>query len=734
MQGRTLDLMKSLPYETWVRSMQFYAYDQPEGALPLLAVSMAWQYDLLRTPELWNTIYLDGGHDEDCRAECFFHLSRNEPVHLILRGNTQSMSSMIRHRHRISTLVFLSKPPEVISITTLAFRSQFFEGHSFPNLLHIYVEQLGSYPAAIVPDTLIIACPALIGLHSAYISSEIIFVLPSSAKTASIASFGKTEFSKDLGNRFECLFVYTPFHPEDGQWFNLFTSPTTHLEEFELVCGEGFISSPIRRPRTESSQNYISPIQAFVAVPHHGLRILRVIMPWGDMKQLVPSFPTLTALRELELTLDYSSPLMRLWDLSPLTIADIGRLRKLSIASTEMGPIGLNRHNVALVIELFSEAGVLWDLRELRLTFPRMRSLRIPAILQLLQTTKRLRELHLLACEPFAAWQNSVRVLLGNLEKLVILKEDYLAHLEVPRLVCLTCMQDVADRRTLTRPLANQIEAITISFIIFFEWAQLVVAKDVASQPFPRLLELHAISQNWVCRHPVGILNLSALRVVSFVRDAGNLSTSDNGEEEGCLNQFMLELLFSPESCPRLHTIRSITYPSWALATAMFQRRNSLNAVTPIVSFWLPWYPQISILEIVSQAMGQTIGDNSPQLLIAVQIDRIIRQREADYWIYCIMSGYIRCILGDEKTGDDKVSTKMHLMDLSPMSTSTTVHDIFTKDDWIAHIGQTSHCYGEPFCLRQRGSEMVHIGPGTLYGKLNARSLQNNSLKTRNNL
>lgn len=100
------DPLYSLPYELWIKCIRLYACDQPEGPLPLLTVSTAWQYALLESPVIWTTIYFDGGHDEECRAECFFHLSRDYFVDVVVGINPGSMKIATRFGHKIRYIFF----------------------------------------------------------------------------------------------------------------------------------------------------------------------------------------------------------------------------------------------------------------------------------------------------------------------------------------------------------------------------------------------------------------------------------------------------------------------------------------------------------------------------------------------------------------------------------------------------------------------------------------------------
>jgi hypothetical protein len=101
MTFKSSDPLQHLPYEAWVQFIRLYAHDQPEGPLPLLAVSRTWERNLISAPEIWSTIYLDGGHDEGCRAECFFNLSRSSPVELVLGRNSNALDIAVKCRNSI---------------------------------------------------------------------------------------------------------------------------------------------------------------------------------------------------------------------------------------------------------------------------------------------------------------------------------------------------------------------------------------------------------------------------------------------------------------------------------------------------------------------------------------------------------------------------------------------------------------------------------------------------------
>jgi hypothetical protein len=95
---------------------------------------------------------------------------------------------------------------------------------------------------------------------------------------------------------------------------------------------------------------------------------------------------------------------------------------------------------------------------------------------------------------------------------------------------------------------------------------------------------------------------------------------------DSVLNHFMLEMLISPDMCPQLQTIRSTLFPNWALAVALFHRRNTIDDVSPIISLWLHGQLHVRILELVLRALRSGGGD-AGGIVAAIAVDKILQRR-----------------------------------------------------------------------------------------------------------
>lgn len=135
---RNNDPLYALPYEIWLECMRLYAHDQPDGPLVLLNVSVAWESRLLESPQLWTTIYYDGGHDEECRAECFFHLSGTLPVRLVIGRTPGKMTGALKYCHKISSLFFWGITISQDSLFGASFFPKRFDDEWYSNIIRLY--------------------------------------------------------------------------------------------------------------------------------------------------------------------------------------------------------------------------------------------------------------------------------------------------------------------------------------------------------------------------------------------------------------------------------------------------------------------------------------------------------------------------------------------------------------------------------------------------------------------
>jgi hypothetical protein len=213
--------------------------------------------------------------------------------------------------------------------------------------------------------------------------------------------------------------------------------------------------------------------------------------------------------------------------------------------------------------------------------------------------------------------------------------------LEVPNPAYLWCQRAVKDWYV-PGVLPGRLSSFKGGSFFFYHWNDYLVANNADCEPFPLLVVVELTFNNLYPfpplltrydlttgnRHKILLapLNFSNLRSISFVGTmyVGQFVTD-------ALDHFMLDIFLSPDHCPRLHTNHSGRYSNWALAAAMFHRRNSFKGVTPVLSFQLPRYPQISILEMITRALGAVDEPLHGILSVAVGVDQTIKQRWKTY-------------------------------------------------------------------------------------------------------
>ena len=275
-------------------------------------------------------------------------------------------------------------------------------------------------------------------------------------------------------------------------------------------------------------------------------------------------------------------------------------------------------------MQFFAGHDVLHDLEELRLGLED-ELVSISSVVMLLQTINKLKVLHITRFENGQTKPLSgEKVVLNHLHTLVISDHSDLLYLDCPSLMCLECTDIALESHHLPTCWAASLESITASGSALCEWNDTLSAGDT-DRVLARLLMLR-LTPAELTRRPVAPLDFVNLRTIHF--DEGISFTSPLIGE--CrLNHFLLEILFPPCNCPNLHTIRSDTYPNWALATATFHRRNSSKSVTPIISFWLHGQPHMAILGIITTALKAGEEDPANSIAIAAGIDRILHRRWA---------------------------------------------------------------------------------------------------------
>ncbi|KIM23594.1 hypothetical protein M408DRAFT_253708 [Serendipita vermifera MAFF 305830] len=727
MQG---DPLQILPYEAWVRCMQLYARNQPGGVLPLLSVSSSWQTHLLAAQEVWTAIYLDGGPDERSRVECFFHLSGAMLIELIIESNHCALDLAVKYKDRIETLNFHNRPDLLHETIDISRFSQTLSTSPLLNLANIYVVP-PRQKLVLIPPNLIVASPVLTRICGAYIKQEHIGYLPESIRVASVSGNGVIPVG--LGDRLEVMRIQCErLDPNDSEiirYPNYFTSLNTRMTEFDLDFGVYHHTTSMDRPLlSDNLSDHLLPIQAFTCTPHHRLRVLKLTMPWYDIAQIIPHLSTCISLRELSLRLHLKSHFSGTWHVSPLTVRDIGHVRKLFLGS---GPYGWmifhGESYLPLIIKLFV-GGALEHLEELGMAYEG--EVKDSCVLDLLRATPNLKALNLGGFPLEKQANGHKKITLSRLHTLTVYNRNDLEWFDVPGLSILKCERRQKEHYSPPPSLSYTLESVKIPPSFLVEWNSSLVTNNSKTGNFPRLQSAQFDAENWIYYKPMGHLNLSSLQVVTFVRQHETDSTATIPrmyavEANPVINQFMLELLLFPQGCPRLHTIRSIKYPNWALATAMFLRRNSLKAVAPILSLWLPYFPQVSILACLTCAIKSSCADPDTLIATAVRIDETLHWRWATETFRkrackrCIVSGYISCA-SEDRYSEDIIQTDdplvMELLSLGRSSAKPS--QPVTAGQWIHHF-EDKFVYGDGSsgCSRHDEFELVHIGPGVWSSK-----------------
>lgn len=168
---RSHDPLHILPYELWLECIKIYARDQPEGPLPLFDISAIWRGRLLESPQIWTTIYYDGGHDEGCRAETFFQLSRDLPVEVIVGRTPGTMAGMMKYSNRVQSILFWTRSTSSVSDFGTSFLSELLNGNWYSKIIRLY------NPPARSGETLLLssainALPTLVGLFEQWVDID----------------------------------------------------------------------------------------------------------------------------------------------------------------------------------------------------------------------------------------------------------------------------------------------------------------------------------------------------------------------------------------------------------------------------------------------------------------------------------------------------------------------------------------------------------------------------------
>jgi hypothetical protein len=667
MASRKTDPLQILPYDVWVLCMRFYVRDQPEGALPLLAVSQAWQADLLDIPEIWATIYFDGALDEERRAEVFFFLSKHEPIELILDRNSGGLRTPIKHGDRIRSLVFRTKYEKRYLSYDLMWLSYELSTRTYSNLLHIYVDP-PCEEEILIPFRLIEACPALVGIHGVYIKQETLPYLPPSVKILGI--IGDETLYNDIYDQVEILHVrWLPSKSNQPGFFDNFKRASMRLKSFALHPNterSATWSNRLYRQELDplvNVNNYLLPIQVVTSAAHSNLITLSVTIPWYAISELASCVTICAVLRDLELIFDYSMK-QASWEPQSLMLGNIKNVRKLSLGHTLLGSSWMSSsqrnarrstigHNIHSIIQVFSKRKALRHVEELRIALPQeirwelrdmpglsfiptSRELDLSYIssiqsclLRLLFTAKRLNALHLVGGPLLEEAPNYKTVSLIQLHTLVVQFERDLNYIEAPNIVSLKCSEhwDQWPGIPMVPSICpDNLLSLSIGSDLLYRWGKSRRSKNAADEPFSRLLILRLASKphDYLLFYQLKFSNL-----VSISFEEPEFRVDGESKPTGVthhMNQFMVEMLLSRDTCPHLNTMKSTRYPNWALTIALLHQRNSLKGGTPITSFYLPGYPQVDILEMLVNALAGIDGGPGVRFA-AARKDQIIHRR-----------------------------------------------------------------------------------------------------------
>jgi hypothetical protein len=110
-----------------------------------------------------------------------------------------------------------------------------------------------------------------------------------------------------------------------------------------------------------------------------------------------------------------------------------------------------------------------------------------------------------------------------------------------------------------------------------------------------------------------------SIRYVHFIESSSNKATYN---PINCLNSFLLALLRHPDACPHLRTIKSVTYPAWALLAQVLLQRNRNSDLVQLEEIWLPGLPIPPLLSFVVRLLNGSSNE-----VIPMEIDHIIMRR-----------------------------------------------------------------------------------------------------------
>lgn len=245
-------------------------------------------------------------------------------------------------------------------------------------------------------------------------------------------------------------------------YFDYFTVPSTRLKLFKFEFGVSQDRSQTVRPLDGIQRSeYILPLRVFASSIHYGIKTLSITIPWFEILELIPCISACRALRELELVFDcyMPRPPNLLWNMPPLTIDDIGHVRKLSISTVLLtSSISKVAVNFFHLIRLYSTSDALRDLEELTLGFDNQ-DVVIHQLIDILKVTKNLRKLHWFGSS--GNIQHPGRIRLNRLHTLVIEDGRNLRYLDVPNLVCFECSSTILRAHLLPSASTSNLGSIT---------------------------------------------------------------------------------------------------------------------------------------------------------------------------------------------------------------------------------------------------------------------------------
>lgn len=422
------------------------------------------------------------------------------------------------------------------------------------------------------------------------------------------------------------------------------------------------------------------------------------------------------------------------WRTRPNALGEANHLRKFSLHCTPRRSDNTFKSSLHHVIEAFIGSAGLSDLEELRLATVD-EEVEITTVLRLLLTTKKLRRLYFTSNDERELDSRSARanrdsaptIVMPHLHTLVISNGSVLEFFKVPNLVCFESDSIPPGHSQFPDSLASKLEALTVPGWFLCAWNDILTQYSKERHGLWNLKMLR-VTPGQVQIQPKAPLKFSNLRYISFKEDIDNHRSRKRIIGDSLLNHFLLEMLYSPENCPHLHTIATTTYPNWALAIGVFHRRNSDKGVSPISSFRLCGQPQVVILSLVSRAIEAAASSSQDIISAAVEVDRSLHKRWALRFFQeqacqeCIMAGYVTCVTtGEQKKRKDPPENPeiegLLSLDYSPTPVNQAV--ALTRDDWLAHLHNTTissdYAMRRP-CSRHNEKDMFHIGSNTLDG------------------